>query len=91
MTVKALVSPVQQAYSKAVVKAGQPWFPAGTLLMSFGVLAWATARIHGLVFLYLPFLGLEFVGVVMASFGTIRMFRWKKANPLSQFDQGACS
>jgi hypothetical protein len=89
MNVKA-PSIVKEAYSIAALKAGQPWFSAGALLTSFSALAWAAARNHWIPSsLQLAFPVLELFGVAVGVYGVMRIFRWKKANPLSQFDQGA--
>jgi hypothetical protein len=92
MNVKAPTSPVKAAHTKAALNAGQPWFLIGILLDAVSGLA-SVAAGHSWISssLRLPFMGLQYVGVAVAVYGVIRMFRWKKANPLSQFDQGARS
>jgi len=92
MIVRAPMSPIKKAYTKAAFKAGQPWFSAGLMLLSFSVLASAAAGNHWMApSLRYPFIGLELVGVAVEAYGVVRIAQWKRANPLCKFDQGARS
>jgi hypothetical protein len=92
MIVRAPVSPVKKAYTKAAFKAGQPWFSVGLLLLGVSIIASAATGDNWIApsFRY-PSVGLELVGLAIEAYGVSRIARWKKANPLNQFDRGARS
>jgi hypothetical protein len=82
------LSPAKLAIAKARLRADQPWLSIGLAIAFLGLFGTLIIGRHGAwVWLKAPFVGFEFLGVLVESYGLMRMVSWKESRPFTLPDR----